>query len=375
MTAPVNRRPRVGAGFDFEPAPKIAEAGLGGDVAPASPSAGCYHLQLGPMLSRRFSTYRADAKRSIFQLVTTAAPFIGLLAIMVWASRDRYWLTLLLAIPTAGLLVRLFIIQHDCGHSSFFKSRAANDFCGRALSILTLTPYYSWKRDHAAHHAYTGNLDRRGRGDVETLTVAEYKASAPLRKLAYRLFRNPVVMVILGAPINFILLQRFPKGHELRNGQSLRSILSLDLALLVTFGLPCTLFGARLVFATYLPVMIIASWIGNWLFFVQHQFEEAHWQRDGDWDFHVAALSGSSYFKLPPVLQWFSGNIGLHHVHHLCSRVPNYRLQDCLDAAPELDGIAKIVTLRESLRCWRLALWDERRQLLVGFRHLEPGLG
>ena len=145
-------------------------------------------------------------------------------------------------------------------------------------------------------------------------------------------------MVMLGAPINFILLQRFPMGHELRNRQSRRSILSLDLALLVAFGLPCALFGALPVFGTYLPVMIIASWVGNWLFYVQHQFEDAHWERDGDWNFHVAAVVGSSYFKLPPVLQWFSGNIGLHHVHHLCSRVPNYRLQACLDAAPELMG-------------------------------------
>lgn len=324
------------------------------------------------MLSRRFTTYSADTRRSIVQLVTTATPFIGLLAVMAWASHNLYWLTLLLALPAAGLLVRLFIIQHDCGHSSFFKSRAANDLVGRALSMLTLTPYYSWKRDHAAHHASTGNLDRRGRGDVETMTVAEYQASPPLRKLAYRLFRNPLVMVMLGAPMNFILLQRFPKRHELRNAQSLRSILSLDLALLVAFSLSCILFGARPVFGTYLPVIIIASWIGNWLFFVQHQFEGAHWERDSDWDFHVAALSGSSYFKLPALFQWFSGNIGLHHVHHLCSRVPNYRLQACLDAAPELQDVARVITMRESLGCWRLALWDEQRGLLVGFRDLEP---
>lgn len=332
-------------------------------------------LGLGPMLSRRFTTYGAETRRSIFQLVTTATPFIALLAVMAWASRDDYWLTLLLALPAAGLLVRLFIIQHDCGHSSFFRSRATNDLVGRCLSVLTLTPYYGWKRDHAAHHASTGNLDRRGRGDVETLTVAEYQASSTLRKLAYRLFRNPLVMVMLGAPINFILLQRFPKRHELGNRQSLLSILSLDLVLLVAFGLACALFGARPVFGTYLPVIIIASWVGNWLFFVQHQFEEAHWERDGDWDFHVSALVGSSYFKLPLLLQWFSGNIGLHHVHHLCSRVPNYRLQACLDAAPELQEIAKVISLRESLGCWRLALWDEHRGLLVGFRDLEPRLG
>jgi len=181
-------------------------------------------------------------------------------------------------------------------------------------------------------------------------------------------------MVMLGAPINFILLQRFPKGHEWRIRQSRSSILSLDVALLVAFGIACALFGARPVFGTYLPVMIIASWVGNWLFYVQHQFEQAYWKRDGDWNFHEAAVVGSSYFKLPPILQWFSGNIGLHHVHHLCSRVPNYRLQACLDAAPELGGIAKVIALRESFGCWRLALWDEHRGRLVGFRDLEPRL-
>jgi omega-6 fatty acid desaturase (delta-12 desaturase) len=324
------------------------------------------------MLSRRFSAYGADARRSIVQLVTTATPFFALLAVMGWASQDRYWLTLLLAIPAAGLLVRLFIIQHDCGHGSFFRSRAANDFVGRALSLLTLTPYDSWKRGHAAHHASTGNLDRRGRGDVETMTVAEYRASGAFKRAAYRLYRNPLVMVLFGAPANFILLQRVPLGHELRSRESRCSILLLDLGLLVAFGLACALFGVRPVFGAYLPVIIIGSWVGNWLFYVQHQFEEAHWERDGDWNFHVAAVAGSSYFKLPPILQWFSGNIGLHHVHHLCSRVPNYRLQACLDAAPELHEVAMVITLRESLRCWRLALWDERLGLLVGFRDLEP---
>lgn len=340
-------------------------------MSPERPSVGDPSLQLGPMLSRRFLAYGADAKRSTLQLVTTATPFFALLTVMGWASHDRYWLTLLLAIPTAGLLVRLFIIQHDCGHGSFFKSRAANDFVGRTLSVLTLTPYDSWKRAHAAHHASTGNLDRRGRGDVETMTVAEYWASGPLKRVAYRLYRNPLVMVLFGAPMNFILLQRLPMGHELRNRQCRRSILLLDLTLLMAFGLPCAQFGVLPVFGAYLPVMVIASWVGNWLFYVQHQFDRTHWERDGDWNFHEAAVVGSSYFKLPPILQWFSGNIGLHHVHHLCSRVPNYRLQACLDAAPELDRVSEVVTLRESLGCWRLALWDERRRLMVGFRDLD----
>lgn len=326
---------------------------------------------LGQRLARQFGAYRADLKRSLFQLITTAAPFIALLGVMAATSSGRYWLTLLLAIPTAGLLVRLFIIQHDCGHGSFFKSRAANDVLGRALSVLTLTPYGNWKRGHAAHHASTGNLDRRGLGDVSTLTVAEYRALGPLRRLGYRLYRNPFVMVLIGAPTNFIVLQRLPTGQAFRDPDARRSILSLNLALVVVFGLPMLAIGVVPVLATYLPVMIIAAWIGNWLFYVQHQFEDTYWEQGREWNFHAAAIRGSSYFKLPPILQWFSGNIGLHHVHHLCSRVPNYRLQACLDTAPELHRFAKRITLRDSLGCWRLALWDEQRRLLVRFRDLE----
>jgi omega-6 fatty acid desaturase (delta-12 desaturase) len=325
---------------------------------------------LGPILTRRFKAYTPDLRRSIVQLATTAGLLMLLLVVMALASQWSYWLTLLLAIPTSGLLVRLFIIQHDCGHGAFFRSRAANDFLGRAISLLTLTPYASWSLGHAAHHASTGNLDRRGRGDVETWTVAEYQGAPALKKLSYRLYRNPLVMVILGAPINFILLQRLPLGHAGRNRMCRRSILSLNLALVVAFGLACALIGISLVLLTYLPVIIIASWIGNWLFYVQHQFESSGWERNSDWNFHVAALSGSSYFKLPAVLQWFSGSIGLHHVHHLCSRVPNYHLQACLESAPELRLVTKVITLRESVDCWQLALWDERRRLLVRFRDL-----
>lgn len=323
-------------------------------------------------ISRQFKAHGADAKRSLFQLITTGAPFIALLVVMAAASHQRYWLTLLLAVPTAGLLVRLFIIQHDCGHGAFFRSRLANDFLGRMLCVLTLTPYASWKKGHAAHHASTGNLDRRGRGDVSTLTVAEYRALSPLGKLGYRLYRNPMVMVLLGAPVNFILLQRLPTGSAFRDREARRSILALDAALLLVFGLPMLFIGVLPVLATYLPVMIIASWIGNWLFYVQHQFEDSYWEREDQWSFHAAALLGSSYFKLPPVLQWFSGNIGLHHIHHLCSRTPNYRLQACLDSAPELRRMTKQIGLRDSFRCWRLALWDEQRRRLVRFSDLKP---
>ena len=322
---------------------------------------------LATVLARRFKVFGSNHKLGIVQLVTTAAPFAALLVIMAAASADHYWLTLLLAFPTAGLLVRLFIFQHDCGHGSFFASRTANDMLGRALSVLTLTPYASWSRGHAAHHASAGNLDRRGRGDVDTWTVSEYLAATAPKKLFYRLLRNPLTLVGLGAPLNFIVLQRIPRGQTFRDRVSRRSILWLDFTLVALFGAACIGFGVSPVLGTYLPVIIVASWIGNWLFFVQHQFEGTHWERDSAWNFHAAALSGSSYFKLPPILQWFSGNIGLHHVHHLSSRVPNYHLQACVDAAPELYRFAKVITLRQSLGCWRLALWDEQRRLLVSF--------
>lgn len=325
---------------------------------------------IGQRVSRQSKAYVADLKRSLFQLITTAAPFLALLVIMVTATQGRYWFALLLAIPTAGLLVRLFIIQHDCGHGSFFKSRAANNFLGRVICVLTFTPYGHWKQGHAIHHAANGNLDRRGRGDVETLTVREYEALAPLKKLGYRLYRNPFVMVLLGAPINFILLQRLPAEQSSRNRNAFRSIMSLNIALIVAFGLPMAFIGVVPVLATYLPVIVIASWIGNWLFYVQHQFEDTYWEQDSDWSFHAAALQGSSYFELPPILRWFSGNIGLHHVHHMCSRIPNYSLQAFLDEVPELQKMARRITLRESLRCWHLALWDEERRRLVRFRDL-----
>lgn len=327
---------------------------------------------LGRALPERFKPYGADATRSLIQLFATAALFAALLLAIAVLTPGYYWLSLLLAIPAAGLLVRLFIIQHDCGHGSFFKSRAANDRLGRILSVLTLTPYGNWSQGHAAHHASTGNLDRRGRGDVDTWTVAEYRAASPLKRLAYRLYRNPFVMVLIGAPLNFIVLQRLPLGRSLRDRASRNSILALNLALVIVWGLVFAMFGLWQVLATYLPVMIIAAWIGNWLFYVQHQFDQTNWERDADWNFHVASLVGSSYFKLPAILQWFSGNIGLHHIHHLSSRVPNYHLQACLDAAPELDRVARRITLRESLGCWKLALWDEQSRSLVRFRDLWP---
>lgn len=339
------------------------------DAAPAAAGASDFR-SLAQRLSKDYAVRDSDTTSSLLQFLVTFAGFAALLAMMTMAAHDRYWLTLLLAIPTAGLLVRLFIVQHDCGHGAFFRSRQANEILGRFISVFTLTPYDHWKRSHAMHHATSGNLDRRGDGDVPTMTVKEYQALSPLGRLGYRLFRSPLIMIIIGAPVNFIILQRLPLGRALRDRESLRSILGLNLALVIAFGPAMALLGVATVLAVYLPMMILAAWVGGWLFYVQHQFEDTYWTRDGDWDFYRAAMAGSSYFELPRVLQWFTGNIGLHHIHHMCSRIPNYRLQDCINAFPELRDAAKRIGIRDSMKCWRYALWDEEKNLLVGFADL-----
>lgn len=322
-------------------------------------------------VSRYYPSYGTCLKRSLFQLVTTGAAFFGMLALMSVVAEQAYWLTLLLAVPTAGLLVRLFIVQHDCGHGSYFRSKTANNLTGRLISVLTFTPYGHWRRSHANHHATSGNLDRRGQGDVMTLTVEEYQELSPLNKLGYRLYRHPLVMNLIGAPVNFVILQRVPLGRGARDRGALRSVLALNAALVVAYGSAMAIFGVWHVIAIYLPVITIAAWIGGWLFYVQHQYEDAFWKRNDEWDFHNASIIGSSYFELPAVLRWFTGSIGLHHIHHLCCRVPNYRLQGVQNAFPQLRKIAKRINLRESIGCWRLALWDERNSRLIGFEELK----
>ncbi len=337
-----------------------------------SQSAGTVELQaIGLHAAQQFGARRdSDARRSTLQFITTFVPFLMLLGIMTALVDNAYWLTLLLAIPAAGLLVRLFIFQHDCGHGSFFKARWANNTLGRFISIFTLTPYDQWRHYHALHHATSGNLDKRGLGDVPTMTVREYLALTPLQRFGYRLFRNPVFMIAIAIPINFIVLQRIPFGRDLHDADALRSILGLNLMLLIFFGAAIAAIGATPVLAAFLPVIVIGAAIGGWLFYVQHQFEDAYWRREDDWNFHSAAVSGSSYYEMPPILQWFTGNIGLHHIHHLCSRIPNYRLQECSDAFPELSDVAKRITLRDSLDCWKYALWDEDKNSMVGFGDL-----
>lgn len=310
---------------------------------------------------------RPNAWRASRQIATTALPFLAL-SIGMYASLDySYWLTFLLAIPAAGCALRFFIIQHDCGHGSFFASKRANDVTGRMLSLFTITPYAYWRRLHALHHASSSNLDRRGFGDINTLTVEEYRALPRLKRIAYRIYRNPAFLLVIGGPIHFLLLQRLPLTLKRPAWEMWSSVMSHNLVIVAFYGTLLALLGLEHFTVLVLPILVIAAAMGVWLFYVQHQFENTSWERNENWDRNTGALLGSSYYDLPAILQWFTGNIGLHHVHHLCSHIPNYRLQECLDALPELKSINRM-TILQSLKTAPLALWDDKSRKLVSFQ-------
>ena len=328
-------------------------------------------LQRVQSLTAQLKPYASPSNwRSVSQLSLTAGAF-ALLWFVMWLSLDLgYWLTLLLGIPAAGLLVRFFCIQHDCGHGSFFRSRLANDLVGRAIGVLTLTPYDYWRRAHAIHHATSGNLDRRGVGDVTTLTVREYRGLSWLRRFGYRFYRNPLVLFGLGPIYVFALKHRWPLDFPLFRQKLWFGVLATNVAIVVLTVVMAMLLGVTDVLKVQLPVTLLGSAMGVWLFFVQHQFEDAYWRNDADWNVHQAAIEGSSYYSLPGVLRWFTASIGLHHIHHLSSKVPNYRLKECLDQIPELRQ-AKRLTMLDSLKCVTLALWDEDTGKMVRFRDLK----
>jgi acyl-lipid omega-6 desaturase (Delta-12 desaturase) len=307
-----------------------------------------------------------DPARSALELGLSLLPFLGLWALAWWALSLSGWLAVALAVANALFLVRLFIIQHDCGHGSFFRSRMLGDWVGRALGVLTLTPYHVWRKSHAFHHSASGNLDRRGIGDVLTLTVDEYRALSRYGRLRYRLYRHPLVMFGLGPTFLFLLQNRFPGGLLTADRREWISAMGTNAALALALGAILWFGGPEPVLLIFVPTALVGSSIGVWLFFVQHQFEETQWNRAPEWQVHDAALHGSSHYVLPPVLRWFSGNIGIHHVHHLYARIPFYRLTEVLRDHAELAG-HKRLTLRESLRCTKFHLWDEGRQRLLSF--------
>jgi omega-6 fatty acid desaturase (delta-12 desaturase) len=308
--------------------------------------------------------------RSLREIALTLAPFAALWVAMWALLHVSYWLTLALAAPAAGFLVRLFMIQHDCGHGSLFRHRAINDWVGRLCGVLTLTPYDYWKRTHAAHHADSGNLDRRGMGDITTLTVREYQGLNWRGRLGYRLYRHPLVMFGVGPSYLFLLQHRAPLG--LMRGAGWKpwlSTMATNAGIAAVVALMIWLIGPFAFLMIHGPIFMLAASIGVWLFYVQHQFEDTRWAREAEWSLPEAALHGSSYYDLPIVLRWFSANIGVHHVHHLASRVPFYRLREVLRDYPELGEVGRL-TLWRSLMCVGYTLWDEDAKRLVSFRAL-----
>jgi acyl-lipid omega-6 desaturase (Delta-12 desaturase) len=317
------------------------------------------------------SRYRDPSlARSLMEIGVTFVPLAAVWAAMWALMHVSYWLTLALALPAAGFLVRLFMIQHDCGHGAFFRTRAGNDWVGRALGVLTFTPYDYWKRTHAAHHAGAGNLARRGLGEIETLTVDEYLRLGWAKRLAYRLYRHPVVMFGVGPSYLFLLQHRVPLG--LMRGAGWNpwiSTVSTNVGIATVVALLLWLVGPGPFLMIHGPIFLVAATTGVWLFYVQHQFEDTSWAQEADWNHPQAALHGSSHYDLPIVMRWFSANIGVHHVHHLASRVPFYRLPEILRDYPELAGVGRL-TLWQSLRCVNYSLWDENAQRLISFRTL-----
>jgi len=315
---------------------------------------------------------RPVVTRAVAQLLNTALPFIALWALMA-LSVTRGWgygWTLLLAIPTAGLYVRLFIIQHDCGHGSFFAHRRLDHAVGAAIGVATLFPYGYWKKTHAIHHATSGNLDRRELGDVETLTVREYEALSPARRFGYRLYRSAPVLFLFGPFFQFLIKHRFPFDIPFSWKREWASVLWNNVAIGTVGWALSTLVGWQTVLLVHVPIVMIAGAAGIWLFYVQHQFEQAYWERQDKWNPDQAAIQGSSFYDLPRWLHWWTGNIGYHHIHHLASKVPNYRLRECFESSALLQRAPRL-RFWESFRCARLKLWDEELRRLVPFRGRE----
>jgi omega-6 fatty acid desaturase (delta-12 desaturase) len=305
-----------------------------------------------------------DTRTALWQIFSSVVPFFLMQALAYVCLSYSYWLTLALTILSSGFLMRIFIILHDCGHGSFFKSQKWNDAVGAVCGVLTYTPYFQWRHSHAIHHAGSGDLDRRGIGDVTTLTVREYNALPWRKRLEYRVYRNPIVMFLIGAPLLFLVFHRFPYHAFPKRERNSVHWTNLGL-LLMTLGM-MALVGWREYLLVHLPMMWVASIVGVWMFYVQHQFEETYWKPHPEWDYFTASIKGSSYYKLPKVLQWFTGNIGFHHIHHLSPKIPNYMLEKCFRENSMFQDVSTL-TIGSSLKTLAWRLWDEDLQRMVGF--------
>jgi omega-6 fatty acid desaturase (delta-12 desaturase) len=313
------------------------------------------------------ATYRkSDSRRAVWQLLNTLVPYCCLWYLMIRSIQVgySYTVTLALALPAAALLVRIFILFHDCVHGSFFKSKGANKFFGYLLGLLVFTSFEDWRFSHLRHHTAYGNLDARGSGDIWTMTLTEYENSSKMTRFRYRLYRNPVVLFGLGAIFVFILGNRLPTSGV--GWKERRSVIYTNLLVVSLFLIAAQFIGWRTYLLIQLPVLWLAGAAGIWLFYLQHQFEGGYWARKSDWDPLRAVMAGSSFYTLPAVLRWFSGNIGYHHVHHLSPRIPNYHLIKCYDAVPALQA-REPLTMAKSISCSRLKMWDEVQQKMVAF--------
>ncbi len=333
-----------------------------------SVSTGIEKKTAAPSWKEVVARYQQPAlRRSLWQLINTLVPYAALWYLMYLSLEVSYWITAALTLLAGGFMVRVFIIFHDCGHGSFFKSRKANDILGSLTGVLSFTPYYHWRWEHALHHSSSGDLDRRGTGDVWTLTVKEYLEASRWKRFAYRLARNPILLFGLAPVFLFSVKQRFPSPRSPRRERN--SVYWTNLALLAMVSGLSYLLGLKTYLLLQLGVFMVAGSAGVWLFYVQHQFEGVYWERRDEWDYCTAALKGSSFYKLPRILQWFSGNIGFHHIHHLSPRIPNYNLEKC-HQAETLFQTVKPVTLFSSFKALTFRLWDEERRRLVGFSHI-----
>jgi acyl-lipid omega-6 desaturase (Delta-12 desaturase) len=310
---------------------------------------------------------QSSVVRAVWQMVNTLGAYAITWYLIYLTVSVSWWLVVPLALLAAGFVVRIFIIFHDCGHGSFFKSRRANDIVGFITGVLTLTPYFHWRWEHNIHHASSGHLDKRGTGDILTLTVQEYLESSRWKRFAYRLARNPLVLFVIAPLYLFVIRQRFPSANA--NKRERHSVYWMNLAILGMAAGLSLVFGLKTYLLIQLVITAAAGAAGVWLFYVQHQFDGVYWERGEDWDYTKAALEGSSFYKLPKVLQWFSGNIGYHHIHHLSARIPNYNLERCHKAHPLFQTV-KPITFFQSFRSLTFRLWDEQRKKLVGFGHL-----
>ena len=313
--------------------------------------------------------HKASWKMAVRQMLDTVLPVLALIFLMLYSTHVSLWLTLLLLLPTSGFLIRTFILFHDCGHNSFTPSVRANKIIGFFLGVLTLTPGEQWWKSHAIHHATSGNIDRRGVGDVETWTVAEYQSRPWIERIGYNLFRFPLIMFGLGPLWMFLIQHRFALPRFDR--RATLSVVWNNLALLVWLGGLSLIFGPLAVLGVMLPIFWIAGMTGIWLFYVQHQFEGVYWAHESDWSYVLSAVKGASYYQLPKILQWFSGNIGFHHIHHLSPRIPNYRLEEAYNDLPILRAEVKTIKFLEAIPTIRLRLIDEaHNNRLVTFQDI-----